>query len=303
FPNVPVISLNMSALDTAPGFKLTLPLLAKFAHAIVAGDFLMLLANQCRPYEDVPGTTDALVAHWQEQILTVWSGKRVPRYAAIKKMYPQIVADFRALAKHGSPRARVGIVGEIYMKYSPMGNNHLADFLEAEGAEVVIPGLLDFCMYCVCNSFEDRKLYGGGILKYLGSRVIYKYFLNKQRDIINTLKRDGTFSAPMPFSRTYALAEEYIGRGVKMGEGWLLTVEMAELLEEGVPNIVCTQPFGCLPNHIVGKGMINEIKSKHPEANIVPIDYDPGASEINQQNRIKMMLASATRGGVAHADV
>ncbi|MEG2378427.1 MAG: 2-hydroxyglutaryl-CoA dehydratase, partial [Clostridia bacterium] len=144
---------------------------------------------------------------------------------------------------------------------------------------------------------------GGGILKYLGSRVIYKYFLNKQRDIINTLKRDGTFSAPMPFSRTYALAEEYIGRGVKMGEGWLLTVEMAELLEEGVPNIVCTQPFGCLPNHIVGKGMINEIKSKHPEANIVPIDYDPGASEINQQNRIKMMLASATRGGVAHADV
>lgn len=295
FENVPVISLNMRRMDTAPGFQLTLPMLIEFAQAVVVGDFLMLLSNQCRPYEKTPGSTEALVAKWQEQILSIWRESKLFGYKRIKALYPKILSDFSTLPKSTVKKIRVGIVGEIYMKYSPMGNNHLVDFLTSEGAEVVVPGLLDFCLYCVCNAFEDRKLYGGGIGRYLGARIIYHYFAEKQNDIIESILQNGCFDPPMAFSNIYEMAQHYIGRGVKMGEGWLLTVEMAELIKKGVPNIVCTQPFGCLPNHIVGKGMINVIKSKHPEANIVPIDYDPGASETNQQNRIKMMLANAEK--------
>ena len=306
FPNVPVISLNMNGLDQAPGFHLTLPMLVKFAHAIFVGDLLMLLENQCRPYEKEPGSTEALVAKWQEQILTLWRGRKVVRFSKLKALFPKILRDFAALPKKEEDRVRVGIVGEIYMKYSPMGNNHLVDFLIEEGAEAVVPGLADFCMYCICNSMQDRSLYGGKLFKSLGARFIYRYFLRKESTIIDAINRDGHFSPPTLFSRTYEMAQEYIGRGVKMGEGWLLTVEMAELIEKGVPNIVCTQPFGCLPNHIVGKGMMNAIKARHPEANIVPIDYDPGASETNQQNRIKMMLASAQKakqGDVSYANI
>lgn len=306
FPNVPVISLNMNGLDRAPGFHLTLPMLVKFSHAIFIGDLLMLLENQCRPYEAEPGATQALIAKWQEQILTLWRDHKFVPFSKLKALFPQILQDFAALPKKAEERIRVGIVGEIYMKYSPMGNNHLVDFLIEEGAEAVVPGLADFCMYCICNSMQDRKLYGGNLLKALGARLMYRYFLKKEYAIIDAITKDDHFDPPTPFSHVYEMAEEYIGRGVKMGEGWLLTVEMAELIEKGVSNIVCTQPFGCLPNHIVGKGMMNAIKLRHPEANIVPIDYDPGASETNQQNRIKMMLATAQKAkqdGMSYADV
>ena len=294
FGHVPVISLNFSGLDSAPGFKLTVPMLMRLVYAIVLGDFLMLLANQCKPYEQSEGDTDRMVSKWMDRILKSWSGDRLVRYKKVKAMYPAILSDFAAIPRNQKRKVRVGIVGEIYVKYSPMGNNHLEDFLRAEGAEVVVPGLLDFCLYCVYNGIMDNKLYGGKLLYTMACRVVYRYFLSKQRDMIAAVKAHGQFDAPMAFSQTNAMVEDYISHGVKMGEGWLLTVEMAELIAEGVNNIVCTQPFGCLPNHIVAKGMINKIKAKHPDANIVAIDYDPGASEVNQQNRIKMMLANAT---------
>ena len=200
----------MNGLDQAPGFHLTLPMLVKFAHAIFVGDLLMLLENQCRPYEKEPGSTEALVAKWQEQILTLWRGRKVVRFSKLKALFPKILRDFAALPKKEEDRVRVGIVGEIYMKYSPMGNNHLVDFLIEEGAEAVVPGLADFCMYCICNSMQDRSLYGGKLFKSLGARFIYRYFLRKESTIIDAINRDGHFSPPTLFSRTYEMAQEYI---------------------------------------------------------------------------------------------
>lgn len=291
--HVPVISLNFSGLERSPGFSLNLNLLIRFVYAIVLGDFLMCIANQCRPYEITPGETDALVDKWRNLILDEWKTSRIISYKQILNKYPDILNDFSAIPKRDEKRPRVGIVGEIYVKYSPMGNNNLEDFLLEEGAEPVVPGLMDFCMYCCHNGTVDRNLYGGGLLKAKAMSIAYKFFLKKQHDMIDAITRHGVFFAPTPFENTCSLAKNYINQGVKMGEGWLLTAEMAELIHAGVNNIICTQPFGCLPNHIVGKGMINEIKSKHPEANIVAIDYDPGASRVNQQNRIKMMLSNA----------
>ncbi|MCI9625504.1 MAG: 2-hydroxyglutaryl-CoA dehydratase [Clostridia bacterium] len=290
---VPVISLNTLGLEENPGFQITVPLAIKMLYAAIVGDFLMLVSNQCRPYECNAGNTDRLVWQWTQRIVKSWNGKKLVRYRTIRKWYKEILHDFAQIEQRNSHKIKVGIVGEIYVKYSPMGNNHLEDFLLSEGAEVVVPGLLDFCMYCIYNGIVDRKLYGGGLMRYLGSQTAYRFFLKKQKDAIRAVRQHGVFRPAMLFSRTKDLAEQYIGKGMKMGEGWLLTVEMAELIESGVHNVVCTQPFGCLPNHIAGKGMIHKIKAVHPEANIVAIDYDPGASEVNQQNRIKLMLANA----------
>ncbi len=290
---VPVISLNALGLEENPGFQITIPLAVKLLYAAIVGDFLMLLANQCRPYECHAGDTDALVQRWTQRIVNSWKGKNLVRYKEIRKWYREILHDFEQIEQRKSHKIKVGIVGEIYVKYSPMGNNHLEDFLLSEGAEVVVPGLLDFCMYCIYNGIVDQKLYGGALPRYLGSQIAYHFFLKKQKDAIRAIRKHGVFRPSMLFSKTQSLAEQYIGKGMKMGEGWLLTVEMAELIESGVHNVVCTQPFGCLPNHIAGKGMIHKIKAIHPEANIVAIDYDPGASEVNQQNRIKLMLANA----------
>ena len=293
FGNVPVISLNTAGLEESPGFSFTVPLMIKFVYAMLLGEFMMEISNQCRPYELNPGETDEVVRHWTDIILADWKGKKFVSYRSVRGYYPKMLEDFAAIARSEETKIKVGIVGEIYMKYSPMGNNHLEDFLRSEGAEVNVPGLVDFCMYCLYNGIEGYRLYGGGKIKYWGSAIGYRFFVGKQQHMIDAIEKHGVFEAPMPFPHTVKLAGNYINRGVKMGEGWLLTVEMAELIAKGIPNIVCTQPFGCLPNHIAGKGMMNEIKAKHPEANIVAIDYDPGASEVNQQNRIKLMLANA----------
>lgn len=293
FGYVPVISLNALGLESNPGFQITVPLAIKLLYAAIVGDFLMLISGQCRPYECHAGDTNRLVQQWTHRIVESWKGKKFVRYGSIKKWYREMLRDFSAIPLQKTDKVRVGIVGEIYVKYAPMGNNHLEEFLLSEGAEVVIPGLLDFCMYCIYNGIIDHRLYGGGTLRYLGSQIAYRFFLKKQKDAIRAVQKHGVFRPSALFSHTKDLAEKYIGMGMKMGEGWLLTVEMAELITSGVPNVVCTQPFGCLPNHIAGKGMIHKIRAIHPEANIVAIDYDPGASEVNQQNRIKLMLANA----------
>ena len=195
--------------------------------------------------------------------------------------------------RHNEPKVKVGIVGEIYVKYSPVGNNNLEDFLLSENCEVVIPGFMDFCLYCVNDTIVENKLYGGGFLKGLIYKIVYRYFVGKQKDMIRAIKKHGVFRAPTSFDHTKTLVKEYVSQGMNMGEGWLLTAEMLELIEQGVNNVICTQPFGCLPNHIVGRGMMKLIKEKNPESNIVSIDYDPGATKVNQENRIKLMLANA----------
>ena len=296
YGQIPVISLSVGGLESNPGFKLTLPIIIQFLYAVLLGDLLMLLSNQSTPYEKNKGDTKAMVDRWEQRLLHEFASTRIVHYNHILKFYDEIIADFAKIPKTGEKKVQVGIVGEIYVKYSPLGNNNLEEFLLSEGAEVVVPGLLDFCMYCVYNGLVDEDLYGGKFWKYQGSKVVYRYLLKKQKDVIAAIKKEGSFQAQTPFDETVTLCEPYIDHGVKMGEGWLLTSEILELIGEGVENVVCTQPFGCLPNHIVAKGMIRSIKEKHPEANLVAVDYDPGASAVNQQNRIKLMLANARRG-------
>lgn len=303
YPQVPVISLNVSNLSPQPGFKLTLSVLMKCMTAVILGDFIMMIKNQCEPYEKASGDTARVVEKWHNFFLKCWEKTGVTPFGKLKKYFREMLTDFDEIPKEGAQRPRVGIVGEIFVKYAPVGNNHLEEFLVSEGAEVVVPGLLDFCLYCVYNNIVDKKLYGGKVISDILMRAVFSYLTKMQNEMYDIVKKHGAFCAPLGFSEKKELTETYIGQGVKMGEGWLLTSEMAELIKEGVTNIVCTQPFGCLPNHIVAKGMENKIKSIHPEANIVAVDYDPGASKVNQQNRIKLMLANAKAPEESHKEV
>ncbi len=299
---VPVISLNFSGLESNPGFKITLPLLKQLVYSVFFGDLLMLLKNQCRPYEVNVGETEELCEKWTKKLVDEMAQGDM-NYKTVKKRYAEIVSDFHNLERSVEKRIKVGIVGEIFVKFSPLGNNNLEDFLVAEGAEVSMPGLVDFCIYCVYNNLVDTHLYGIGKVKYLVMKWVYNYLCEKQNDLIAAVKENSNFTPPTPIEHTRSLVESYIGVGTKMGEGWLLPAEMLELIDSGVNNIVCTQPFGCLPNHIVGKGMMKPIKERNPGVNIVAIDYDPGATKINQENRIKLMLSCAAENMQKEAKV
>lgn len=290
---VPVISVNLSGMEKNPGFKLTLPLMLKMIYCCFYGDLLMLLANRCRAYEVNKGETDRLVKQWQEKLISEISNPMNLRYAYVKQNFSKIAADFARIELKLEPKVRVGIVGEIYIKYAPLGNNHLEEFLESENCEVIIPGLMDFISFKADNRYSDAELYGGRKI----ARMVSKLLIDKL-DIVKTDMRKAVsaypqFEAPNSFSHLKELVKGYVGYGNKMGEGWLLTGEMIELIHENVPNIVCTQPFGCLPNHVAGKGMIRLIKKNNPTANIVAIDYDPGSTKVNQENRIRLMLSNA----------
>mgnify|MGYP000243162878 FL=1 len=291
---VPVISFSLAGIEDHPGFKLTLPKLHGMLYAVVYGDLLLSLSNQCRPYEINKGQTKALADSWTKKLgRELGSGAKI-RYNDIKENYKKIVADFAAMPLEKRRAVKVGIVGEIFVKYSPLGNNNLEDFLVSEGAETVVPGLMDFCLYCVYNNINDYRLYRRGSVFYmLLCKLAYKFVCDKKRDVCRIIEEDGNFEPLTDFTHTPSLTKGYIGTGTKMGEGWLLTAEMIELSKMGVKNIVCTQPFGCLPNHICGKGMMKLVKEKTPDVNIVAIDYDAGATQVNQVNRLKLMLANA----------
>ena len=289
---VPVISLNLSGLEKNPGFKLSLSLLLRFVFSLVYGDLIVLLANQCRPYEINPGQTDQTVEKWENELISQFKAGKGLRAGSFRKNLDAIAADFAAIPVSGEQKLRVGVVGEIYVKYAPLGNNNLEAFLLSEDCEPVVPGVLDFIIFKTQNRVTDIELYGGNRFKKLGISLFQTYIENRQRDLIETVKRTPRFRAPAPFQKIREGVKDYLGDGNKMGEGWLLTGEMLELIHDGIHDIVCTQPFGCLPNHVVGKGMIRPIKQRHPESNIVAIDYDPGATQINQENRIKLMLAN-----------
>ena len=296
FPQIPVISLNISGLEKNPGFKLTLSLGVRILYAVYYGDLLLSLVNQCRPYEITKGASQALADEWVERLAEqMKSGKRVS-YKTVRKTYAEILRDFDTrIARTNEKKVRVGIVGEIYVKFSPLANNRLEDFLVAEGAETVMAGLLDFFMYTVNASVVDTKLYGMNKKRGRLMKFAYNYLHKKQLDFIKLYRENSSFRPPCDFEKTRAAIKGYIGEGVQMGEGWLLTAEMLELIEGGVKNVVCGQPFGCLPNHIVGKGMMKIIREHHPNVNLVSIDYDSSASRINQENRLKLMLANANR--------
>lgn len=294
YGHIPVISLNFSGLEDNPGFQLSKQMLLQVAYGLLIGDLIMMIANQCRPYEIKAGSTEKVIQICIDMVVTRFQGNRMIHYSEVKKLYAFVINAFGKIKlDKAQKKKKVGIVGEIYVKFSPLGNNNLEQFLLSEGVEPVLPGLMDFCLYCIYNSIIDTKLYGRAPKKAIMYQFAYQLVLSKQKDIITLMKQDGRFRPPMAFDTVRKMSEEIISPGVKMGEGWLLPAEMIELISEGVENIVCAQPFGCLPNHIAGKGMMRKIREYYPNANIVAVDYDPGASKINQENRIKLMLSSA----------
>ncbi len=292
---VPVISLNLSGMEKNPGFKLTIAILRKAVFAVIYGDLMMNVGWQVRPYEITLGDTDRCLQECRDYLLAEMQAGRGMNFKTMVKNFDYVIEKFKAVPVSLSEKVRVGVVGEIYVKYAPLGNNDLANFLLNEGAEPVIPGLMDFIIFKIFNRDVDVDLYGGLFAKKLLCQFLEKYLMKYQHAMIDALNRSERFRAPGDFNDLHSMIQGYLGDGNKMGEGWLLTAEMLELIHSGVPNIVCTQPFGCLPNHIVGKGMIRKIKEDYPHSNIVAIDYDPGATKINQENRIKLMLANAQK--------
>ena len=297
---IPVVSVNLSGLEHNPGFHLTLPFIRKAVYAMMYGDIIVNVANQVRPYEVNEGAADEMIDHWSQRLVDGFQAGKGMSRAQMRQNFDAICADFAAIPVAGEPKIRVGVVGEIYVKFAPLGNNNLEKFLLSEGVEPVVPGLTDFIIFKIFNRVSDVDLYGGKWIKKAACKAFMAYIEGCQKDMIAALERSGRFRAPGTFRQLHSLVKGYLGDGNKMGEGWLLTAEMLELIHSGTNNIVCTQPFGCLPNHIVGKGMIRKLKDDYPYSNIVAIDYDPGATKINQENRIKLMLANAK--GLTHQE-
>lgn len=293
YPQVPVISLNLSGLEKNSGFKFTLSMIRQALMALIYGDMIMLLNNQIEPYEVVPGSSKEKITKWVNYLTHEFSLGKGLSYKDMKKNLKNMVTDFDSIEKEKKDKIKVGIVGEIYIKYSALGNNHLEKFLLEQNCEIMVPGVLGFMLFKTDNRMEDIKLYGGNPIKYKVVSTLFNYIAKLEAAMIEILRENGHFKIPSSYMHLKELIKGYVGYGNKMGEGWLLTAEMLELIEEGYRNIVCAQPFGCLPNHIVGKGMIRKIREHYPKSNIVPIDYDPSATRVNQENRIKLMLAIA----------
>ena len=291
---IPVISINLSGLESNPGFKLTLPLIKRIVYGAVFGDILMKCVYRMRPYELEKGIVNRKHKIWEQRVIAFVTGSSVS-HGTFKKMCREMIHDFDTIPISDEKKPRVGIVGEILVKFLPAANNHLADLLEAEGAEPVVPDLIDFICYCFYNqNFKVEKLgfkKSKATIANLGLRAID--WLRKTAN--EALEQSRHFTPAADIRDLAKMAAPIVSAGNQTGEGWFLTGEMMELIHGGVPNIVCIQPFGCLPNHIVGKGVIKEVRREHPEANIVAIDYDPGASEVNQLNRIKLMLSTAQK--------
>ena len=293
-PEIPVISLNVSGLEKQPGFQITLSLLTKGMYGVVFGDIFMRCLYRMRPYEAVPGSANAMHEKWKKKCIEFLCLKN-PTYFGFTKLCREIIADFDNLPILDIQKPRVGIVGEILVKFMPAANNYLVELLESEGAEAVVPDLLDFLFYCFYNSnFKAKELGMSKRTAFLcNSGIKFLEFIRSTSR--KAFAESRHFSTPADIRELAEYAKPIVSLGNQTGEGWFLTGEMMELIHEGVNNIVCTQPFGCLPNHVVGKGVIKEIRRQYPLANIVAIDYDPGASEVNQLNRIKLMLSTAQR--------
>lgn len=290
FSNIPVISANVIGLEKNPGFTISLSLINKGLMSLVYGDLLMRVLYRVRPYEKIHGSANLLFNKWMEKCkVNVMNGNR----KEFKENIFNIVKDFDSLEIHDTVKPKVGVVGEILVKFHPTANNNIVDILEKEGAEAVVPDLLDFFMYCAYDSkYRYEKLSGSKMSMMISNAAIraMEYYRKEMKLALNSSKR---FNSPEGIEKLAESAAPIVSIGNQTGEGWFLTAEMIELIETGVKNIICLQPFACLPNHVTGKGMIKELKRVYPGANIAAIDYDPGASEVNQLNRIKLMLSVA----------
>ena len=290
---IPVISLNLAGIEKNPGFRLNADLMLRAAIGAEFGDIFMRCVYRMRPYEATPGSVDALHAKWLKKVQDFVSAKHINLFK-FQSMCREIIRDFDNIPVLDIKKPRVGIVGEILVKFSPAGNNHLVELLEAEGAEAVVPDLIDFMLYCFYNQIYKADHLGMSKKSArLSSMGIWAIEHLLRGAAVKAFKKSRHFTPPTPIREIASFAEPIVSIGNQTGEGWFLTGEMVELIHDGVPNIVCTQPFGCLPNHVVGKGVIKALRKAYPASNIVAIDYDPGASEVNQLNRIKLMLSTA----------
>ncbi len=293
YGDIPVISLNVVGLEKNPGFKLGPKLIQHGLYGLVFGDIFLKCLYRMRPYEKVKGSANELYSSWKEKVIDFLSRPAMLSHRKFSQMCRDIIADFDNLPITDQKKPRVGIVGEIMVKYSVVANNHLADLLESEGAEAVIPDLTDFLLYCFFNERFKHENLGTSKRAVTMSNLGIRFFEWLRRPARKAFEESRHFTPPAYIEETAERAKEIVSLGDQTGEGWFLTGEMLELVNSGVNNVVCIQPFGCLPNHIVGKGVIKKIRSRYPGANIAAIDYDPGASEVNQLNRIKLMLSSA----------
>ena len=290
--HIPVISLNANGMEKNEGFNLSAKLLLEAFRSLVFGDLLMRCLYRVRPYELVQGSANALYDKWNKICIDYFTTEHYP--LSYKKICKGIVEEFDNLPIHEDmKKPKVGIVGEILVKYMPLANNNVVELLEREGAEATVPDLTDFMNYTLFNGNYKTKYLGlsrkSRNISNLGIILIGLI----RKPAVDALKRSKRFEAPMPIDKIAEMAKPFLSIGNQYGEGWFLTGEMAELISTGTPNIICIQPFACLPNHVVGKGVIKTIKKTYPDANVVAVDYDPGASEVNQLNRIKLMLSTA----------
>ncbi len=293
--HIPVISLSAQGFEPNSGLKLDMKILKKAMQAIVYGDVFMNVVYRTRPYEKVPGSVNALHEKWKKVLINEFKTMNYVPMRTFNRHIRDIVKDFDKIELLDIKKPRVGVVGEILVKFMPAANNYLVDLLESEGAEAVVPDLMGFLLYCCENAnFKHDKLGTPAKSAFINNCVIrlLEWF---RKDAKKALAASRRFTAPASIKETAALAKDLVSLGNQTGEGWLLTGEMIELIHNGAGNIVCCQPFACLPNHIVGKGVIKELRAAFPEANIIAVDYDPGASEVNQLNRIKLMLATANK--------
>ena len=291
---IPVISLNLGGIETNPGFDINLKMISRLAYGAIFGDIFMRCVYRMRPYEVEKGSVEAVHQKWLEKCREFLSAKHLS-FSKFQKMCRLIIEDFDAIPIVDIKKPRVGIVGEILVKYMPVANNQLVDLLESEGAEAVVPDLADFLLYCFYNQIYKAENLGGKKKSAHLAKIGISFVEFLRSGAVKAFKKSKHFTPPCSIYETAKNAEPIVSIGNQTGEGWFLTGEMVELIHMGVPNIVCCQPFACLPNHIVGKGVIKELRRQYPESNVVAIDYDPGASEVNQLNRIKLMLGSAMK--------
>ncbi|UWG97224.1 2-hydroxyacyl-CoA dehydratase [Dehalobacter sp. DCM] len=288
--HIPVISLNAGGLESNPGFKLSMKMIKRCVMATVYGDLLMRLTFATRPYEKNAGETNALLDKWLKELKPSLAGMRAREY---HRNIRRVVEEFEKIETLNIKKPKVGVVGEILVKFHPFANNFIVDVLEKEGAEAVMPDLMDFFMYCAYGTIFRRSKLAGSLKGELISRYLIWRMENYRRVMKRVLKKSERYHPPKSIYELANMAGKIMHLGHQTGEGWFLTAEMIELIESGASNVACLQPFACLPNHITGKGMVRELKRQYPQANIVPIDYDPGASQVNQINRIKLMLSVA----------
>jgi predicted nucleotide-binding protein (sugar kinase/HSP70/actin superfamily) len=292
FADVPVISLNAIGMERSDGFKLSLPLLHRLMMCIVYGDLLMQALLRTRPYERNARAAGALCETWVARCKqAVVEGN----FRHFRRNVRGIAQDFDTLPLNAVVKPRIGLVGEILVKFNPGANNDIVRVIEKEGGEAVMPGLMDFLSYCAYDyDFNHRYLSRSKFAALAGNAAI-KSMDFYRRDMRKALAASERFVPSPAIDRLAYGAAPFLSRGNQTGEGWFLTAEMVELIEQGVPDIICIQPFACMPNHITGKGVIKALKDRYPNVNITAIDYDPGASEVNQLNRIKLMLSVAFR--------